>query len=214
MADQPHPAFRRPWLRISLRGLLVIVLIAGCSLGWMVRSAQVQRDTVRTIQRAGGSVWYEWEWKNGRVVPGAKPPAPSWLVSRIGIDYFGSVVAVQINERQVAFRLAQSVGILRETYQRDGLLVSHATLTKLGDLKRLEFLTLDGTLTDDSGLGHLKNLRRLKHLSLVDTGVTDAGLVHLKAMADLRALILSRTDVTDAGIRDLVKSLPNLSAAR
>jgi hypothetical protein len=132
----------------------------------------------------------------------------------MGIDYFGSVVAVQINERQVAFRLAQSDGILRERYQRNGLLVSDATLAKLGDLKRLEFLTLDGTLTDDSGLGHLKDLRRLKHLSLVDTSVTDAGLVHLKAMADLRALILARTDVTDAGIRDLVKSLPNLSAAR
>jgi hypothetical protein len=147
MPEQPIPASRRQWLRISVRGLLVIVLIVGCWLGWMVRSAQVQRDIVKTIRRAGGSVWYEWEWKNGRVVNGAKPPALPWLVSQIGIDFFGNVVAVQINEREPTIRLVQSFESIRGIYQRDGLIVSDATLARLGDLKRLEFLGLEGTPT-------------------------------------------------------------------
>jgi hypothetical protein len=55
----------RRYLRISVRGLLVLVLGLGVALGWMVNRADVQRNAVAAIKRAHGSVGYKWEWKNG-----------------------------------------------------------------------------------------------------------------------------------------------------
>ena len=59
MPTEPN---RRPWwrsLRFSLRGLIVVVLIIGGSLGWVVHRARVQRRAVAAIEKAGGTVEYE-----------------------------------------------------------------------------------------------------------------------------------------------------------
>ena len=96
MNDQSKPV-SRPWrrfLRVSVRGLIVLVLVIGAGLGWLVRSAQVQGDAVAAIRRAGGSVSYDWERNNGKSVPGGKPWAPKWLVDLIGVDYFALVTSV------------------------------------------------------------------------------------------------------------------------
>jgi hypothetical protein len=93
---KPKP-LSRPWwnyVRFSLRALIVLVLLIGAGLGWLVRSAHVQRDAVAAIRRAGGSVSYDWEWNNGKSVPGGKPWAPKWLVDLIGVDYFAHVTSV------------------------------------------------------------------------------------------------------------------------
>jgi hypothetical protein len=58
----------RPWrryLRFSVRGLIVLVLVIGAGLGWIVRSARMQREAVAAIKNAGGSVSYDWRWSNG-----------------------------------------------------------------------------------------------------------------------------------------------------
>jgi hypothetical protein len=49
----------RPWqrfLRFSVRGLIVVVLVIGVWLGWLVRSARIQREAVAAIRIAGGNV--------------------------------------------------------------------------------------------------------------------------------------------------------------
>jgi hypothetical protein len=64
-----------PWwryLRISLRGLIVLVLAFGGGLGWFVTHAKVQLDAVTAIERAGGSVKYELEWKVRQFKPTGK----------------------------------------------------------------------------------------------------------------------------------------------
>ena len=93
----PAGPVSRPWrrfLRFSVRGLIVLVLVIGAGLGWLVRSARIQREAVAAIKKAGGSVNYDWEWSNGKTIPEGKPWAPrgSWIV--IGVDYFGHVTAV------------------------------------------------------------------------------------------------------------------------
>ena len=58
MTVKPKP-LSRPWWnhpRFSLRALMVLVLLIGAGLGWLVRSAHVQRDAVAAVRRAGGSV--------------------------------------------------------------------------------------------------------------------------------------------------------------
>ena len=75
MTSQPDPLLR-PWrrfLRLSVRGLIVLVLVIGAGLGWIVHQAHVQRDAVAAIKNAGGSVKYDWEWTGGIINPAGGP---------------------------------------------------------------------------------------------------------------------------------------------
>ena len=52
MASHPDPV-SHPWrrfLRFSVRGLIVVVLVIGAGLGWIVRQAHIQRDAVAAIR--------------------------------------------------------------------------------------------------------------------------------------------------------------------
>ena len=71
---------RGPWwrrARLSVRGLIILVLVIGGGLGWVVRSAQLQREAVAAIQRAGGRVKYDWEWKSRSPIHNGRPAASS-----------------------------------------------------------------------------------------------------------------------------------------
>ena len=147
----------RPWrrfLRFSVRGLIVLVLVIGGLLGWIVRSARIQREAVAAIQKAGGGVTYDWEWTNGKSVLGGKPRAPGWLVDLVGVDYFGHVTMAGLSPPSNA---------------------TNATLAAVGRLTQLEFLVLVESCADDAGLVQLKGLTKLRLLFLVHTRVTDAG---------------------------------------
>jgi hypothetical protein len=65
---------KRPWwryLRLSVRGLMLVVLAVGGCLGWWLHLARVQRQAVAAIRGAGGTISYE------RDVPG-DPSTPGW----------------------------------------------------------------------------------------------------------------------------------------
>src|SRR5690348_2818931 len=94
MPDQTLPSPLRRWLRLRLRGLMIIVLVIGVGMGWLswlIRSARTQRDAVAAIENAEGVVSYDWEWSNGIDHPGRRPWAPRWLVGLVGVDYFAHV---------------------------------------------------------------------------------------------------------------------------
>jgi hypothetical protein len=95
MVGPARCAWRR-YLRFTVRGLLVLVVVIGVWMGWLARSARIQREAVSAITRAGGSVTYDWEWRNGTPIPAGKPWAPQWLVRLIGVDYFDHVTAAQL----------------------------------------------------------------------------------------------------------------------
>jgi hypothetical protein len=82
------PLWRR-FLRVNVRGLTVLVLCVGVALGWIVRTARVQREAVASISRVGGLVGYESDWRKARVVRVAEsePRALRRLVDLVGIDY-------------------------------------------------------------------------------------------------------------------------------
>jgi hypothetical protein len=80
-----------------VRGLIVFVVAVGGGLGWLVREARIQREAVAAIEKAGGSVLYDREWRDGNKIPGGKPSGPRWLVDQIGVDYFGHVTAVEFS---------------------------------------------------------------------------------------------------------------------
>ena len=78
MTDQANPESRlwRRLQRFSVRGMIVVVLLVGGSLGWFVRSARIQREAVAAIEKAGGGVSYDWERRRrlylGRTTLGAE----------------------------------------------------------------------------------------------------------------------------------------------
>jgi hypothetical protein len=86
----------RPWrrlLRFSMRGLIVLVLVIGGGMGWLARSARIQREAVAAIEKTGGRVIYDWRWSNQNFISEARPWVPRQLGEFMGIDYFGHVIA-------------------------------------------------------------------------------------------------------------------------
>ena len=131
---------RLPRVRWTVRNLMIFVLILGGGIGWVVHRARDQRDAVAAIQAAGGEVIYDWERNEGWYNSGGTPIWPRWLVDRLGVDYFGNVVGVEM-----------FVG-------------SDAELVAIGRLSRLETISLNGSRVTDAGLRHLAGLSHFRHL--------------------------------------------------
>jgi hypothetical protein len=199
-------ALTRPKRRfnLSLRALLIIVLVLGAWLGWFVRMARVQREAVAAIEKAGGSVAYDIDWRNEGFNPYARPWTPmrlldgklwgtKWLIHHLGIDYFGSVVTADLIPSRA----------------NNPTRADDATLALVGQLARLQSLRLTGTAVTDAGLAYLAGLTSLRDLQMGNTQITDAGLAHIRELVELRSVLLFNTRITDAGLEHL-KRLPNL----
>jgi internalin A len=179
----------RPWrrfLRVSVRGLIVVVLLVGGWSGWIVRSARIQRDATSAARRTGGWVRYDWE-ERGDDGAGfwGEPAASPWLVELIGVEYFGHIVEVRL-----------------------GVIGTEAAIAPVARLERVQWLRLDRTPVTDIGLAQLRGMTSITRLDLDDTRVTDVGLAQLKRLTKLKHLNLSGTQVTDAGVRELREALP------
>jgi Leucine Rich repeat len=243
MPTEPN---RRPWwrfIRFSLRGLIVIVLVIGGSLGWIVHGARVQSEAVAAIEKAGGVVSYEWEGES-LICPspskrGSGHWVPRWIVKLVGIDYFDHVSGVALSDEDSAAALShlrdlphiKRLFLMGPCLTDDELLnleglhrleflclrgsnVTDAGMKRVKNLSSLAELDLDRTRISDAGLAELEPLSSLWNLSLVETNVGDAGLAHLKELAGLRHLNLRGTRVTDAGVRDLLQARPSLEIIR
>jgi Leucine Rich repeat len=199
----------RRLLRVSVRGLVILVLLVGCMLGWVVRSTRTQREAVKAIRQARGGVTYGCQHLGGPIYDFSAKPwwCPRWLVNQIGIDYVDS--PVQIVFANDTSRCTDQIVVQIAKLGRPELLVldSHK-ITDAGlrsiagntSLRRLSLVHADIT---DSGLARLRGLQRLEALDLAYTGIGDVGLAHLKGNTDLVSLRLEKTKVTDAGLSSL-----------
>jgi Leucine-rich repeat (LRR) protein len=184
---------RRTASATALRILFMTALLCAPPAAWLAWTTIVavrQRAAVRAIQSVGGFAAYSWEWQRGEPIKNRRPPAPRWLVSRLGRDFFGHVVYVDLMDRG-----------------SDGIMVA------VGRLERLEELILTGSDVTDRGLRHLQGLSRLRLLELSNTQVCDAGLSYVRDLVSLETLDLSETRITDDGLREL-KRLTRLEALR
>jgi Leucine rich repeat len=207
--DMPADSVSRPWrrfLRFSVRGLIVLVLVIGVGLGWIVRQAHIQRDAVAAILAAGGSVKYDWEWSNGKTIPSGKPWAPRWLINLIGVDYFGHVTAVEF---ELPYSLTDGPIVEFAHFTRlqrlvfTGKTMSVAGLKSLKGLAHLWQLDLARSLLTDTEAASLREQTSLKSLRLRSEALTDVGLSHLGGLTNLEELDLSMARITDAGLRHL-----------
>jgi internalin A len=216
-----EPALR-PWrrhLRISLRGLIVLVLVIAAGIGWIVRQARLQREAVAAINNARGTPHYDTEVNAGSY----RNKLSAWkkrIGERIGIDYVDHVVSVELSSRVNKADWRQAADRLRDLDQLQyiylmGSFVNDDVLEHLEGMNRLELLSLQFAGITDAGLAHVRNLTNLKRVyidgnRIAGSGITDAGLAHLKGLYKLSTLSLQATQVSDAGLAHL-QGLTNLS---
>ena len=225
----------RPWrrfLRFSVRGLIVVVLIVGGWLGWVIRSARIQSEAVAAIERTGGLVLYDWGRKiQNSPIPVGPSWAPHWLVEALGVDCFGHVDAVfcvggsdETMAHVERFTQLREFHFLPSSHQLPDLSnlspldlnkaqITERELTILTGLTRFSVLDFDGPRISSAGLARLKGLVRLSYIDLEGSRIKDDALVHLTALSNLTELSLNNTQVTDAGLAQLV-GLKNLSALK
>ena len=91
-ADKP----RRTWLRFTVRAMLLLAAVVGLLPARQDNSARRQRALVNAVQRSGGWVHYDYEYKNGKLTPGQGPWTAIWLGRLLGHEYFGSVRQVNL----------------------------------------------------------------------------------------------------------------------
>jgi hypothetical protein len=203
MADQARPVSGgRRHLRVSVRGLLILVLLVGGRLGWLARTARTQREVVAAILKAHGAIRYDWQGASFASGEPAQPMATRWLARTIGQDYPHSVVLVALPAR--LYMSPPNDGI--RPFER-----ADFVMAQLKGLAKLSALHLTGSDVGDSGLSHLEGLTELSELHLGFTQATDSALAHVRGLANLSVLNLSRTRVTDAGLSHLT-GLTKLSA--
>ena len=201
----------RRYLRLSMRTFIVVVLLVGGWLGWIVRTARIQREEVAAITRRGGVVEYDSGWTDNQTLQPQDPGALDRLVSAIGVDYFSNATVVYIGMLCTEEKMSHVAKLaalrslsLRTTRPANGALAHLNALTKLSELD-LGFATIC-----DADLAHLERLGNLSKLDLGVTDVTDAGLIHLKGLTNLSNLNLTATHITDQGLIHL-RGLKNLS---
>ncbi len=211
-------AFR--WqFQFSLLSLLLLVVVVAVPCSWLapeLERARKQRGAAEAIEKAGGTVSYDYQLDSSGFQNGsAAPPEPAWLRELLGDDLFVNVVRGDIRASEVNDGRLQHLNALPQlqVLWLFGTGVTDAGLKHLEGLTKLQWLRLDRTNVTDAGLQHLKGLTQLQQLEISSDNIGDAGLQHLRGLTQLQTLDLRGTNVTDAGVKKLQQALANCQIA-
>ena len=213
--------FRRRF-QFSIRTLLVLTVAVALPCSWLgveMEKAEWQRETVASIQRTGGQVYYEHQFDSsgeriplgdvvydnaldeygnpipGDEAPGAEKPAPTWLRQLLGDDFFRTAVEASAGTD-------------------DGLKL----VSSLTGLKRLMIDPRCRTVrhVPEAVMAFGASLHDTRFLYFSDNSpVTDASLQPIEKSAQLQELeILSPTQITDEGVAKLQQALPDCKITR
>ncbi len=224
----------RKRLRLTLGGMMTIVLGIAGVLGWVVHRAHVQRDAVAAIsthrQNTRGSVYYDWQFvasqgarprgpKSMRELQtfddDARPRGPKWLRDALGPDVFDTVVNVHIEGDNVDDELLENVGKLHgvEYFTIQGRAAPDLTaagMARLRPLSRLKVLSVRG-FTDSQGfVAGLTGKTGLRRLFLPEAAVSNDDMAIIGGSPDLEVLQVDGRNVNDRGFAH-VANLKELS---
>ena len=189
----------RRLFRFSLRTLLVLVTTLSVWFGWHVHSARMQEEAVRAIQDYGGWVRYDFQFPSGSFSykdfdPNGESGVPKWLLDRLGLDFFHSVVQVNLN-------YSEDSGKREENHNPTDEALQH-----LPKLPSLRVLLLSDTQASDASMRHLAKLMRLERLFMWDVSqVSDAGVEHLRHLSNLSTVHISNSQITDKSVDVLTR---------
>ena len=213
--------------QFRLRTLLVLTVVVALPCSWLgleMKRAKQQRDAVAAIRRLGGNAIHDREFDVTASDDGdllvclaqINPPAPLWLRTLVGNDFFTTVDHVTLRVEHAGARALspEELHDLRDLLDGKPVHRARITFTDAGleyirCLKQVKKLDLSGTQVTDERLELVRGLSELQELNLSGTRVTDAALEHIVGLAALASLDLSGTDVTGASL-DCLNRLPNL----
>ena len=221
---EARPGRRRAW-RVSVRGLMVLVLVVGGPLGWQARRASIQRRAVAAIRAAGGEVRYEHQFSEDgrrRFLPSTQPPAPAWLRRAVGDEPFQDVAGVGFGDPfspppaiTPPVDAVLELGRLQNLwgYQVDW---TDADVARLAALRHLQSFSLSGPRFTAAALGSLRTLPDLTGISLWgdDGQLRASGLRHLAGMDRLEFLSLIGFHGLEPADLDALRILPRLRSLR
>lgn len=179
------PKAKRRWGQFGLRTLFalmtLVAIFAGLFAARLERARRQAAAVIRLREIAGGTVKYGFHRQlsyyiddsNEIVIPygtgstislldnaGARPLfLPQWLVSQLGVDYFGDVIEVA-------------------TWNYIGSDEDLADLKFFPRLRRIDFI--GAPRVTDEGLVHLTKLRHLEYVRVGGSRITDEGLARLR----------------------------------
>ena len=237
MNDTPIP--QRRWYQYSLRTLFLFMVLFAMACSWFtvkMNRARRQEEAVKAIQRAHGTVFYDFHQIAPRTVSSAgKPRGPQWLRALLDEHYFDTAVQVNlfgtpnddgwvgaVNDLpslntlllsgenvtdEILDRLQRSPKL--EELHLSGGRVTDQGLVNLAKFPNLRWLIMNHTRITDSGLVYVRRLKHLEELILTDTAISNEGIADLAAMASLQTLNVRRTAITADRLRELQQALPN-----
>jgi hypothetical protein len=202
-----------------------VVGVAAVLLGvfsWGLRRARRQAPAAATLREMGAKVVYDFGGQRVETTKGqttaieSQSPYPTWLVRRLGIDFFHDVVEVHyqssrksadeeidrfwfaIGQLPSLAHLEASGGITRPGSIR--VLARHYDLSSLS-------LRWANLAADDYAV--IEHLESLQHLNLSESRVTDEGISWIARSESLETLDLHNAKIGDAALRRLAR-MPQL----
>ncbi len=192
----------RKFFRFSLRTFLVMTTVVAIWLAFHLRGVQKQKAAVAGVLEFGGWAYYDFQFRDGRILPGntdlnAEPLAPAWLVDALGVDWFHDVVAVNLYYGQ-----RDGAPVVNSRYSDEGM-------KYLADLPELRIVFLDYRQATAESMVYLSGARKLEYLQMADVLIGDEGAAHLRNLKNLRWLSIHNAGLTDRSIHTIA-SLPKL----
>ena len=222
--------------------MMLAVTVLCIWLGITCNRANRQRRAVEVLAQTGTSLSVEYDYQcddKGITLGGThpSPPGPEWLRNLIGVDYFATVVSVELARSHTitddSFRLVAELPHLKflgcggarltgrglvslyNNGELDQLALQVCTVSDdgwavIGKMKQIKKLDLASSTVSDSALEQIGTLSELEYLRLDGTQITDEGLKHLCGLHHLKNLIVDETAVTKTGVQKLQQRLPQL----
>ncbi len=163
---------RRRFWRLSVRGLMVLVLVVGGVLGWQARRASVQRRAVAQLVAEGIGTSFDYEYDSeGTYLVNSRPRAPGWLRRAVGDEWF----------RELA-----SVDVYPGTLKAGKL--SESAIRAAGSLDRLDKLRVYNVPLTDDEFSRMLSLSRPRQILFQETEVTPAALRRIASLGSVNDL--------------------------
>jgi hypothetical protein len=184
----PGPPTPRRWLRFSLRGAMLLMLLAALLLAWKVNQVSAKRRAVAEIERVGGQVVFFEPW------------GPVWLHQLIGEDYFADVQEVELLEKDGTDVRRIRVGPVTDEH-----------LASIGRFPRVSVVKVGGSQITDEGIRQLVSAKSITDLTVTGmntrTGdepskITDEGVLHLTTLPRLEKLTFG---FGEAGLKNFAR---------
>ena len=221
----PRPWRRRASVRLSVRGLMALVVLVGAGLGWLVNRAAAHRRAVDVVRKAaeasrplGYVAFDDVMVRDGKTTPHRKPltpawwsparRAPVWLKRTLGDEFFHDVVGVRIDFARVKGQDPRDV--LAAALRFRGLQVIYFDNPPAGvSVRGFPALTNLG-LTYDAATGAAHpatfgDLPLLRSLVLKGDGVTDETLAGVSGSPNLDMVRIVSPNVTGKGLKHLAR---------